>query len=250
MAAQDSARYTGIDALRGLAMVWMTVFHFSFDLAHFGYVRADFYHDPFWTLQRGAIVSLFLLCAGLGQAAARQQGWAWTRFWHRWAQIAGCALLVSVGSYWMYPTSYIYFGILHGMALMLIVARLTAGWGGGLWLAGGLVWGLYWALPALHASWPALDFLNGKSWHWLGLVSRKPVTEDYVPLVPWLGTLWFGLAAGQWLQRRRAHWLQLALPRALRPLAVLGRWSLSYYMLHQPVLIGGLMLAGWLGTSS
>ena len=27
----------------------------------------------------------------------------------------------------------------------------------------------------------------------------------------------------------------------LAPLAVLGRWSLSFYMLHQPLLIGALM---------
>ena len=33
---------------------------------------------------------------------------------------------------------------------------------------------------------------------------------------------------------------------AARPLAVLGRWSLSFYMLHQPVLIGLLMLVIWL----
>jgi peptidoglycan/LPS O-acetylase OafA/YrhL len=32
------------------------------------------------------------------------------------------------------------------------------------------------------------------------------------------------------------------LPGAARPLAVLGRWSLSFYMLHQPVLIGLLWL--------
>lgn len=246
MAAPNTDRYAGIDALRGLAMVWMTVFHFCFDLNHFGWIRTDFYHAPFWTLQRSAIVSLFLLCAGMGQAVATMQGVSWGRFWRRWGQIAACALLVSIGSWLMYPQSYIYFGILHGMALMLVVARLTAGWGGWLWLAGGLVWALYWALPALHASWPALDVLNSKPWNWLGLISRKPVTEAYVQLVPWLGTMWWGLALGRWLQQRRAHWLQAPLPGALRPLAVLGRWSLSYYMLHQPVLIGALMLVGLL----
>jgi peptidoglycan/LPS O-acetylase OafA/YrhL len=28
----------------------------------------------------------------------------------------------------------------------------------------------------------------------------------------------------------------------VRPLAVLGGWSLSFYMLHQPILIGSLEL--------
>lgn len=245
-AGNGTDRYAAIDALRGLAMVWMTVFHFSFDLSHFGWIRADFYNDPFWTLQRSAIVSLFLLCAGMGQAVAWAQGQSWPRFWRRWGQIALCALLVTAGSWLMYPRSFIYFGILHGMALMLIVARLTAGWGHWLWLLGGLMWALYWALPGLHASWPALEFLNERAWNWLGLVSRKPLTEDYVPLLPWLGTMWWGLALGGWLQRRHAGWLQFRLSAALAPLAMLGRWSLSYYMLHQPVLLGGLMLVGLL----
>jgi peptidoglycan/LPS O-acetylase OafA/YrhL len=30
-------------------------------------------------------------------------------------------------------------------------------------------------------------------------------------------------------------------PPSVRPLAALGRWSLSFYMVHQPVLIGVLM---------
>ena len=36
----------------------------------------------------------------------------------------------------MFPKSFIYFGVLHGIAVMLIVVRLTAGWGRWLWLAG------------------------------------------------------------------------------------------------------------------
>jgi uncharacterized membrane protein len=75
----------------------------------------------------------------------------------------------------------------------------------------------------------------------VGLVTRKPVTEDYVPLLPWLGVMWWGLASGRWMIREHANWLQGALPVGLGGLAWLGRWSLSFYMLHQPMLIGALM---------
>jgi len=230
-------RLATIDSLRGLAIVWMTVFHFCFDLNYFGWLKQNFYADPFWTWQRTAIVSLFLFCAGLGQAAAGGQGQSWRRFWKRWAQIAGCALLVTAGSYWMFPKSFIYFGVLHGIALMLIIVRLTAGWGRWLWLAGALAMAMKPLAFFAHLQWPELDFLNQMGWNWLGLISRKPASEDYVPVFPWLGAMWCGMAAGQWLLTERRQWVQRAVPAAAVPLAWLGRWSLSWYMLHQPVLI-------------
>src|SRR6188474_1000552 len=108
-----ASRFDSIDALRGFAIVWMTLFHFCFDLAYFGWLKTNFHVDPFWTTQRTLIVSLFLFCAGLGQAMATGQGQGWPRFWKRWAQVAGCAVLVSIGSYLMFPRSFIYFGVLH-----------------------------------------------------------------------------------------------------------------------------------------
>lgn len=213
----------------------MAAFHFAFDLNHFGLVaHQDFRADPLWTVQRTCIVSLFMFCAGLSQAVAARQGLGWRRFWRRWAQVAGCALLVTAGSWFMFPRTYITFGVLHGLAVMLIVARLSAGWSVWLWPLGLL------AITLPHFA--AHPFFDPPGLSWIGLVTRKPITEDYVPLLPWLGVMWWGMASGQWLLARRPQILQGALPAAFRPLAALGRWSLSFYMLHQPVLIGLLML--------
>ena len=235
------ARFDRLDALRGAAIVWMTAFHFCFDLNHFRWLRQDFLRDPVWTWQRTAIVSLFLFTAGLSQAVALAQGQGWPRFWKRWAQVAGCALLVTAGSMLMFPKSYIFFGVLHGIAVMLVVARLTAGWGRWLWPAGAVAIGLGLAAPWAHAQWPALDFLNRGPWHWIGFIGRKPFTEDYVPVLPWLGVVWWGLAVGQWVLRERPQWLHGSLPPKAGWLAWMGRWSLTWYMLHQPVLIGAVM---------
>ena len=243
---EPARRYDRVDALRGLAMVWMAAFHFCFDLSHFGYWPQDFLGDPFWTTQRTLIVSLFLLCAGMGQAVAWQRAIAWSRFWRRWAQVAACALLVTAGSYLMFPRSFIYFGVLHGMALMLLIARLTAGWGAWLWPAGALAllspWLAAWLLQGPFADLAPL--FNSRALNWLGWVTRKPFTEDYVPILPWLGVMWWGVAGGQRLMARHAQWLARPLADVAAPLVVLGRYSLSFYMLHQPVMLGMLMLWG------
>jgi len=228
-------RFDRLDALRGLAVVWMAVFHFAFDLNHAKLIHQNFYTDPVWTLQRTCIVTLFLFCAGLGQALAVSQGQGWSRFWRRWSQVALCALLVSAGSWWMFPNSFISFGVLHGIALMLIVVRLSARAGRWLWLLG--------AAALLLPQFVAHPWFDTRWTNWVGLVTHKPVTEDYVPLLPWLGVVWWGVAAGQWLLVHRRHWLAGGVPRIASPLAVLGRWSLTFYMVHQPVLIGALMLA-------
>lgn len=235
-------RMAGVDVLRGVAMLWMTVYHFCFDLNNVGLIRQDFYTDPVWTWQRTFILSLFLFCAGAGQALAAQQGQRWPQFWRRWGQIAMCALLVTAGSALMFPKSYIYFGVLHGMAVMLLIARLTVHWGHWLWWLGSVVIAMkYIAADAIDAGWIA-TFFNVRPLNWLGLINTKPITEDYVPLVPWLGVMWWGVAATQWWLRWRAEapaWVPLP---ALRSLAWLGNWSLSYYMLHQPVLLGLIWL--------
>jgi uncharacterized membrane protein len=135
----------------------------------------------------------------------------------------------------MFPRSWISFGVLHGIALMLIICRFAAPPSRWLLL---VIAGLALALPLLLSN-PVFD----SRWtNWVGLVTHKPITEDFVPLLPWLGAMLLGLIAGRAFLARQRVAVPVAPPnRLLVALATLGRWPLSFYMLHQPLLIGGLM---------
>ena len=228
-------------------MVWMACFHFSFDLNQFHVIaRQNFYGDPFWTTQRLCIVSMFLLAAGAGQAVAMDAGQTWARFWRRWGQIAGCALLVSLGSLQMFPHSWISFGVLHAMAVMLILLRLLGTWlpparlaRAPLALAGVAAIAIVaWQLPHRVSD----PFFDTRLTNWVGLITHLPPTEDYVPVLPWFGMMLAGYLAASLLLVHARGAFTGRVPSFVRPLAVLGRWSLSFYMIHQPILIGSLEL--------
>ncbi len=243
-----SGRFDRLDAWRGVAIVWMACFHFSFDLNMDGFLRPaqSFLDDPFWTTQRACIVSLFLLGAGASQAVAVDAGQTWRRFWRRWAQVAGCAVLVSLATIPMFPQSWISFGVLHGIAVMLVVLRALGTWLPPARLARAPVAAAAVALLAAGA-WLLHDvvqdpFFDTRLTNWTGLVTHLPVTEDYVPVFPWLGMMLAGYLAASLLLVHGRALMAGPVPALVHPLAVLGRWSLSFYMLHQPILIGSLLL--------
>ena len=120
---------------------------------------------------------------------------------------------------------------------MLIGTRLAAPWR--IWL-----WPLGLALVLLP-QWLQHPFFDTRWTNWVGLVTRKPVSEDFAPVLPWLGVMLWGLAAGQWLLVRHRDVLAGPVPPVMQGLARLGRWSLTFYMLHQPVLIGALLAWQW-----
>ena len=71
----------------------------------------------------------------------------------------------------------------------------------------------------------------------------NPVTEDYVPLLPWFGVLLLGLFFGNafYLSRKGAP---AAPPPLAAPIAFVGRHTLFVYLVHQPVLIATLWAVG------
>ena len=227
------ARIDAIDTLRGVAICLMIVYHFSYDLRAYGVTSSDFGHDPFWLSLRALIVSAFMSLVGVSLVLAERAHATRRHFWRRIAVIAACALVVTLASSLAFRQTFIYFGILHAIAVSSVlvaplVRRPRAALAIGVAVvAAGLVWSNPW--------------FDARPLSWIGFVTTKPATEDYVPLAPWAGVVAIGIAVGHWLARHPLHALA-RLGRAPRWLQWLGRHSLLVYMIHQPLLLAVLWL--------
>lgn len=226
-------RVDAVDALRGLALVAMIAYHFCFDLAYLRLAAFDFYRDPWWLHARTAILSSFLLLAGVSLVLAERTVDGRARFWRHVVRIAAGAAVVSLASYLVFPQSYIWFGVLHAIAVSLVLVRPLAQRPRLALFAGLAVIAAGVTIEAAIFDRPALG--------WLGFMTAKPRTEDYVPLFPWTGVMLLGIAAGHALLRTQFRGIAFA-ARGPRFLRWMGRHSLALYMVHQPLLLGLLFL--------
>ena len=231
-ASEPLTRIRAIDALRGTAICMMIVYHAAFDLNWFHIISADFNHDRFWLSFRDLIVSSFLLLVGVSLILASRAGISPKRFWRRIALVGACALLVTVGSYVTFPKTFITFGILH-----CIVVSSILGWPLVRFPRAALIVGIVVIVVGVAIGLPLFDlpWLN-----WVGLMTHKPATEDYVPLLPWFGVVLVGVSIGWWLLERHMHDLRQMSRASPKWLIWLGRHSLLVYMVHQPIMIGVL----------
>ena len=231
-ARAQGRRIVAIDVARGVALVAMTVYHFSWDLSFFGYVDPALVNARPWQLFARSIATSFLLLVGVSLVLAHGRGVRWRGFGVRLAQVAAGAAAISVATWFFVPGGFIFFGILHAIALfsMLALPFLRLAW----WATAAvalLVW--------IVGNAVALPLFDATPFWWLGLAETPPRSNDYVPLFPFFAAVLGGVALARLAEERLwfERWRAAAFPPTLeRPLAFVGRHSLLYYLLHQPVL--------------
>ncbi len=236
-AVPSRRRLAVIDMARGIAIVAMIIYHFAWDLGFTGLVDLDVTLEPGWVLFQRAIVSSFLFLTGVSLVLAHGEGIRWKAFWRRFAMIAGAALLVTSGTWFFSPDTFVYFGILHAIALFglmgLAFLRLPMA-------VGGLIAVVIIALPLFLQS-PAF---SAKPLSWIGLWDIPPPSEDLVPIFPWFGVTLAGIVAARWAGQRGLFQRLAVMETRNEPtrlLALAGRWSLVIYLVHQPLMLGALM---------
>ena len=237
-------RIWAVDALRGLALLNMLVYHAMYDWVYiFGHQSGwyDIFSTPCHVWQQYICWS-FLLLSGYSVSLAKNP-------WKNGLVTAGCAVVLSAVTILFMPTEAIWFGVLHLNACAVLLTCLVrpalerlpaapalAGCAALFALTNQLPWGYLgferWHLAAVPAA------LYQANLFWLGLPDlTRFASADYFPLLPWVFLFWCGVfAARLWRPAPSAP------PKALAPLCAVGRHTLPLYMLHQPVIYGALLL--------
>lgn len=216
-----NSRSPVIDAIRGITIILMIFFHFSFDLFNFGFLKVDILHDPFWYGLPRLIVFLFLLAVGMSLTLAHRDQIKWRAFWKRFIKIAFFALLISIVTYYLFPENWIYFGTLHAIALISIMSlpflkkpNLSLG-------------------IALLLFIPSIFFNKTIPW----ILLPHP-SWDYIAPFPWFGASLLGIFA----VHKGFHLYHLPNNSLIKGLNFLGNHSLFIYLIHQPILFGSVYL--------
>lgn len=248
-------RLESLDLLRGIAIIAMVGYHFLFGLWWFGILtRSDGWVVSWWlwlerpwieVLARSILIAFLVLAgmtANLKFQRLKYQQSSFSRistsFAKQAAQLWMFAVGVTVATLAAVPTTPIWFGVLHLIAVMTLVAPILVRLKAGLTVVIGFIF----------LSWLSINSQAVEGWWLLPLGFSQQPMLDYVPLIPWAGYYLVGLATGgvvvqnTWMQSFQAscswqRWLVAA-----------GRHSLHIYLLHSLLLVPLLVISSLLVT--
>lgn len=232
-----------IDTLRGLALIAMASYHFTWDLEYFGYVDPGTATSGFFRIYARCIASTFLFLAGVSLVLAHGRGIRWAAFRKRLYMVAGAALLISVATWFIFQNEWIYFGILHNMTVSSLIGLLFVRLP---WFVPGLVAiAIVGAMVTDYALMPGLmdtPLFDSRWLSWIGFAEMPPRSNDYVPVFPWIAAVLAGIAIAGLVLSRGWHSRLAAVQTKHNILTKAGRHSLAFYLIHQPVLLALLYL--------
>jgi len=234
-------RFWEIDLLRGLAIIKMVIFNYSFALLYLGiYTFKEGLMFP------GVAAAVFIFLVGLcltisyNRVRKKKQKEIYKKYFSRGLKIFGYGILITVITFLAFPEAFVIFGILHLIGISIILGQFFLKFKKLNLFLGLLIIVLGFYLQNFSFDFPWLL--------WLGLTPASLYTFDYFPILPWFGITLLGIFFGNVLYKngkRRFKIKDFSNFSVIRFLTFLGRKSLIIYLLHQPLLILVLLILGF-----
>lgn len=233
--ARRLPRIALVDQARGVALIAMAIYHFTWDLSYFGYIAPETATTGGWRIFARLIAGSFLFLVGFSLVLGHRQGFRAQSFLLRLGKIGLAAAAITLATWFAFPQTFIFFGILHAIAAASLIGLVFVRLPVALTLlaaAGAAAAPLYLRMPLFDH--PAL-------W-WVGLSVDVPRSNDYVPLLPWIAPVLLGIASARLFTESGLPWRLAGDGHATKHrwttlLETAGRHSLAIYLIHQPVLI-------------
>ncbi len=221
-------RIACIDTLRGIAIILMIIFHFCFDLEYFKIYNFHITTNPFFTNFRIVIVTLFLFIVGVSLTLTHKDSINWLKVKKRAFILAIVSLSISLVTYYIFPHSWIYFGIIHFILIASIVALIFLNHKVLAFIIGVLII-LFYNLNYLNMHYifkSIAPYLHLPLYH----------TQDLVPFIPWFGVVLIGISFSNILMKICKKDIIANISQKLKIVNFMGKYSLFIYLIHQIIL--------------
>jgi uncharacterized membrane protein len=231
----QSGRLHGLDIARGLACLSMPIFHTVYNLYVVGLTDIRWTNHIFWQIYQVLGLGTFIMVSGMAFTLSTRKILNWQRLCRRALKLAAIALAITLVTYVAMPERFVKFGVIHFFATTILLAPLLRPFRHWLLIPGLIIIAL--GLVVTKAG------LYPEPWLYItGLMSERPRSMDYIPLVPWFGVFMLGMGLANFLP---TSYKKTPVKSWMKPVIWLGKHSLPFYLIHQLVVFALLWLLAY-----
>lgn len=232
-------RFFEIDFLRGIAIVFMVLFNYTFAFKFLKiYAIAESSSFFYWKIFPAIIAFVFIFLAGISLYISSVKKGRNATIMHG-LRIFLLGIGITIVTFLFYPEWAVLFGILHLIGLGIILATFLVSFS----------WNFILGVIVIFFGIILQQFTFNFPWLlWLGFIPKHFTTFDYFPMLPWFGIVLLGVEIGKKLYengKRNFKITDFSKNLVVKFLCFAGRNSLFIYLIHQPLLVVVLYFIGF-----